>query len=114
MRINSYSFGKIVIDGESYSNDLIIFPDKIVSDWWRKEGHSLCPDDLKKVFEQSVDILIIGTGASGVMSIPEDTKKVIESKGIKIIVLKTKKACKKFNELIEKDENVAAGLHLTC
>jgi len=33
--IESYSFGQMVIDGQEYTSDLIIFPDRINSSWWR-------------------------------------------------------------------------------
>jgi len=39
--IEHYSFGRIVIDGKEYTKDLIIYPDKIRANWWRKEGHKL-------------------------------------------------------------------------
>ena len=41
MKIDSYSFGRIVINGKTYTSDVIIFPDKVDASWWRKEGHLL-------------------------------------------------------------------------
>lgn len=35
--INSYDFGRIVVDGKAYTSDVIIFPDRVNSYWWRKE-----------------------------------------------------------------------------
>ena len=45
-KIESYRFGQIVIDGESYSNDVIIFPDHVKQNWRRNSGHNLVTDDL--------------------------------------------------------------------
>ncbi len=59
MRIESYHFGLIRIDGGTppgenpteYRQDLIVFPDKIKSNWWRKQGHSLAVEDVRDVIE---------------------------------------------------------------
>lgn len=111
--IESYSFGEIVIDGEKYSNDVIIFPDHVKRDWWRKEGHSLHPEDLEEVVEASPEVLVVGTGAYGRLSVPRDTREHIESNGIELVLEKTESACETYNELAEEKETVAA-LHLTC
>ena len=37
--IESYGFGRMKIDGVTYTSDLIIFADHVKSDWWRIEGH---------------------------------------------------------------------------
>ncbi len=36
MKISDYSFGNITINGETYTKDVIIYPDRIFSLWWRK------------------------------------------------------------------------------
>lgn len=111
--IDTYSFGKIVIDDEKYTNDVIIFPERVKDNWWRKEGHKIHPSDLEEVIEESPDVLIVGTGANGRVSIPEETRKYIESKGIELIDNKSDKACEAYNRLKDK-KKVVAALHLTC
>lgn len=111
--IDHYDFGRISIDGKSYNNDLIIFPDKIRDDWWRKEGHKLHIEDLKEVLEVRPEVLVVGTGYSGLMKVPSETRRYIESKGIELTAQKTAEACKTFNSLA-KSRRVVAALHLTC
>ncbi len=113
MKITHYSFGRIIIDGKVYTSDIIIYPETIDSSWWRKEGHYLNIDDLKGAIEARPDIMIIGTGYSGGMKVPEETKEQIESKGIEVHTLITEEAVKLFNKL-QKDRFVIAALHLTC
>jgi len=48
-RIDSYRFGHLVVDGQPHTKDLIILPDKVIAGWWRKQGHTLLPDDLEEV-----------------------------------------------------------------
>ena len=65
MRIDSYSFGVMKVGGTEYRGDLIVFPDKVKSSWWRKEGHSLTIEDLDDILAFKPEVLIVGTGASG-------------------------------------------------
>jgi hypothetical protein len=37
-RLEDYSFGRIVVDGEEQTRDLIVTPDRVVTNWWRREG----------------------------------------------------------------------------
>ena len=41
MHIDSYEFGRIVVDGRAFSQDIILLPDGIQDSWWRLEGHRL-------------------------------------------------------------------------
>jgi hypothetical protein len=111
--IDSYSFGRIVIDGKEFTHDLIIYPDHIDSGWWRKDGHKLQIGDLSEILEVEPRLLIVGTGAYGSMEVPEETLKFLESKGIRVVVDKTLEAVNTFNDL-QGQEGVVAALHLTC
>ncbi len=101
--IDEYSFGRIVIVGREYNRDIIIFPDHIKPNWWRREGHKLYPDDLKDVIEYNPEYLIVGCGANCMIDVPFETKKYLEEKSIKIIILNTYEACRKYNEMVETD-----------
>jgi len=58
-------------------------------------------------------IIIIGIGNPGLMEVPEETKRFVQSIGIELIVDNTKNACQIYNKLKENKEVIAA-LHLTC
>jgi hypothetical protein len=47
--IEKYSFGKIVVNGVAYTNDIKIVKGRVVSDWWRKRGHSVDIEDIQPV-----------------------------------------------------------------
>ncbi len=113
MKIDHYSFGKIVIDGKAYNSDVIIYPSRVDGSWWRKEGHYLHSSDITRVFDAKPDVLIIGTGYSGAMVVPEETVSLVRSKGIEIIIERTGKAVELYNGF-KADKVVAAALHLTC
>ena len=111
--IDSYSFGSMVIDGKEYTSDLIIYPDHVQSSWWRIEGHRLDVEDIKEILEARPEVLVVGTGASGLVEIPEETEKHIGSKRIRLIAQRTEEAYKTFNEL-SKSKRVIGAFHLTC
>ena len=111
--IDSYDFGRIVVDGKAYTSDMIIFPDKVKDNWWRKEGHALHIEDIESVIKEKPEVLIVGTGNYGLLKVLQETKEYIESKGIELIVEPTEKACEMYNE-VSKDKKAVAVLHLTC
>jgi len=111
--IESYTFGQILINGKKYSSDLIIFKDYIYDSWWRKEGHNLCIDDIKEIINKKPEVLIIGTGAYGLMKVPSDLITYLKSKNIEVIIKKTKEACDEYNQLYQ-NKKVIAAFHLTC
>ena len=110
--IEAYRFGKIIIDGKEFTNDVIVFPDKIQSSWWRKEGHRLQLIDLEGVFAKNPKVLIVGTGHDGVMKVDSQVRSFCREKGIELIDLKTAQAVKKYNELA--GPGVIGAFHLTC
>ncbi len=113
MKIEHYSFGKIVIDGRTYTSDVIVYPGRVDSSWWRKEGHYLQSVDLAEVIRVKPDILIVGTGFSGVMTVPVETVGFVQSKGIELRVERTGKAVELYNAM-GAGRVVVAALHLTC
>ena len=112
-QIESYSFGKMVYEGKAYTSDLIIYPDRVDSSWWRLKGHLLQLEDLKEILAENPDILIIGTGAMGVMKVPAPLIKQLENQGIKLLLEKTGEAVKIFNTAGQ-GRKVIGAFHLTC
>ncbi len=114
MKIDSYSFGRIVIEGRAYTSDVIIFRDRVDASWWRKEGHRLQPDDIAEALNEHPDVLIIGTGFAGVMAVPKEVVEHIASYGTEVKIERTAKAVELYNALQGKKKHVIAALHLTC
>ncbi len=71
LRIDSCSFGTLVINGKTYTDDLIIYLDgKIDRPWWRKQGHQLSINDIRDLIDSAPEAIVAGTGVSGGMSHP--------------------------------------------
>ena len=41
MRVNSYTLGRIVINSNECTSGMVVLPDKVIPNWWRREGFSL-------------------------------------------------------------------------
>ncbi len=113
MKIDSFSFGNISIGGKTFTQDVIVFADRVQSPWVREEEHRPQIIEFAEIVRAEPDVLIIGTGYAGVMSIPEQIRNYLTSKGIDVRVEKTKAATELYNSLFGK-EKVIAALHITC
>lgn len=114
MHIDAYQFGRIVIDGCEYVQDVIILPERVQASWWRREGHHLHIEDLDTVLAASPKMLIIGRGFAGVMKVPDEVVQALEAQGIEVHVAKSREAVALYNELAPTTPSLAAAIHLTC
>jgi len=111
--LDAYQFGRIVVDGVAYTQDIIIFPDRVQENWWREAGHSVSVGDLETIFTAKPSHLILGLGAASRVQIPTETMEAIMEAGIDVTALPTREACYLYNEMKDQ-ERIIAGLHLTC
>lgn len=111
--IDDYRFGRITINGKRYTSDVIVYPDRVDASWWRKEGHALAMDDLQEVVAAQPEVLVVGTGAYGLVRVPDALRKALAELGIELSTAKTAEACKTYNDIAPRKKTVAA-LHLTC
>jgi hypothetical protein len=114
MKIEQYAFGRITIDGGTYTRDVIILPDRVWDGWWREEGHRLSVADLDAALKADPDILIVGTGVFSLMKVPAATRVEVEKRHIDLHIANTNKATKLYNDLAVGDKRVVAALHLSC
>mgnify|MGYP006282970985 CR=1 FL=1 len=108
--IDSYSFGRYIIDGKEYTYDIKIIEGRVST--WR--NHDMKVEDILDLVEAQPEIIVIGTGASGVLKVKQEIADLIKSKGIELIIAKTGRACSEFNRLEKEGRKVCAILHGTC
>ena len=111
-RIGEYSFGRVVIDGEEHSRDVIVLPGRVVGDWWRRDGHSLVAEDLDAVIDELPERLIVGCGANGRLRPHPTLLDALAARGVALEALPTAAAVERYGEL--DPARTAAALHLTC
>ena len=114
MRVDQYDFGRIEIAGATYTSDVIISDRHVHAGWRRQQGHRLQVADLDAVIELKPEILVVGTGYYGRMTVPKATRDHLDEIGIKTISAPTREAVEEFNRLQRDCANIVAALHLTC
>ena len=112
--IDSYSFGRIVVNGTAYANDIKIIDDSVIPEWWRKSGHTVAPEDVTDLVSCRPEIVVIGKGKPGYMSTTSETRRLFADHGIELREEKTSRAIQTFNRLHREGRKVCAGFHLTC
>jgi hypothetical protein len=110
--MQGYAFGRVTVDGREETRDVILLPERVVRDWWRKEGHSLVLEDLDEVLDELPERLLIGTGAYGRMRPDPGALETLRARGIEVEVLPTADAVQRYTRLDPR--KTAAALHLTC
>jgi hypothetical protein len=114
-RIEDYSFGRITVDGQEHKRDVIVLPERVVGDWWRRDGHSLVLEDLEEVVDELPEHLVVGCGAHGRLEPDPGVTDQLAERGVRMEALPTAEAVKRYDELAGRNPAaVAAALHLTC
>lgn len=114
MKIESYQFGHIKIDGKAYRNDVRLIGNRVYSGWWRSQGHYVDLTDAKDLLAAEAEVCIFGTGAYGAMRVASEVKAAFKERGVQVVIEKTSPACDLYNRLTSDGKKVIAGLHLTC
>ncbi|MGD9031383.1 MAG: MTH938/NDUFAF3 family protein [Desulfobacteraceae bacterium] len=112
--IDDCSFGVIIIDGKKHTSDLLIYPDGLIMEPWRRmSGHRLSSDDIRELIESGPECIIAGTGVSGQVRPEKTLEKILRQRGITFIAAPNHDAMRYYNEISHK-KRVGACFHLTC
>lgn len=118
LKIDEVSFGKIVINGLPYK-DVLIVKGEVIS---RNKGvlraiygmsHLLSDEEVKKLGEGHPDVIIIGSGHTGMLEVKKSQVKKLKEKCSEFYLLLTPEAAEKYNEFLRK-KKVNALFHTTC
>lgn len=114
VRMEHYAFGRIDIDGRTYTADVVVYPDGTIdADWWRRQGHALAPADIAALLDARPAVIVVGTGYNGRMKPAAGLAAAAQQRGIELKVAQTGAAVDLFNDLAP-DRPTGACLHLTC
>jgi hypothetical protein len=114
-RIEGYSPGRVVVDGVEHTRDVIVLPNRVVGEWWQRDGHSLVVEDLDEVLDELPERLVVGCGYAGQLHPSTAVTDELRRRGTEVETLRTEAAVARYQELAtENPADVAAALHLTC
>jgi hypothetical protein len=122
--IQEFSWGKFIIKGKEHSKtydakkgvgkDIRLIGTEVTK-WAERKGHMLSDEMITGIFDQDIETLIIGQGATGALVCPASVQHFIQLHGIKeLILLNTTEACKKYNKIYRSGKKVALLAHGTC
>lgn len=111
--IDNYTFGEFTINGKKFRSNIVLINNSVKPGRYL-ENHELLIKDFDEILAANPEIVIIGTGASGVVKPSEEIKNEIESEGIQLIIEKSGEAIKTYNKLLKQKKKVAAFMHNTC
>ena len=117
MRIEKYTFGSMQINGNVYSKDLWMINgkiekrDKSIAKSKFGTSHKICSRELRKIVTKKTKKVIIGSGASGLVTLTEKASRFLDDNNIKLEIHKTSDLVLKKIEICEDD---SAIIHLTC
>ncbi len=122
--IEHFSWARFVIAGQEHSQSEeervgkgkdIRLIGREVTRWKERKGHKLTPEMITGVYDQEIEVLVIGIGVDGLIEVPPKVKRAIEERGISTLILKrTPEACRTYNRLFHEGRRVALLAHGTC
>lgn len=113
------SFGSITINGKRYGQVLIV--GETVQEREEKKLYSLFGTthyignwEVEKLLSNKPEVIIIGSGQSGVLEVTDDVRQKLIAEGAKLKILITPEAIKEYNKLVAEGKKVNALIHTTC
>lgn len=110
--IEEYKIGMFKIDGKTYVYDIKI-ADK-VRHWPDREGYELKIQNIQDLINKKPAILVIGTGANGMMNVSEEIKEILYAHKIKFFIEKNPKAVELYNQYLKEKKNICGIFPATC
>lgn len=86
-----------------------------VTRWKEREGHRLKKSMITGVYDQNIEVLVLGIGVQSAIEAPDKVKEDIAEHGItELIIAPTPEACRAYNRLYHEGKKVAMLAHGTC
>ncbi|NQV14767.1 hypothetical protein HQ531_04855 [bacterium] len=115
MRVEYFEFGKINIDGQVYTHDIVIINNRLIEKREKRLSRSLkarfnhTPLTTAENIPWNCATLVVGTGMNGRLPVTEEVRARAFEMNVELIVKTTPEALSYIND---KDTNLI--LHITC
>ena len=116
--INKSSFGSITVDGVVYEHDIIITLDGKVKKRKKKlsklvygTSHKISLDEIKYVYEDNSEGIIIGSGQHGIANLSDEAGEFLKRNNCQIVLRATNEAIREWNT---SNGNWIGLFHITC
>lgn len=112
INIDNAFFGSIIINGQKHDTDLTIYWDGEILQ--RERKHNITRNDIEELMLKEPEVIVVGTGNSGMMKIDTEAELSARLNGVELVVAETPKAAQEFNKLMRLKKRVVAVMHATC
>ena len=118
-KINSVSFGVIVIDGKKYRmRDVVILPDGAVRrrkiGRWLASHHKYEKEDITELIAAGAETVVIGTGIYSGVKLTEGMREYANESKCELVDLPSRQAIQIFDEKENLGIKVGALIHILC
>ena len=117
-KVDSFSFGRIVIDGKKYGRDVLVFPDGTVSQreggFWKFGSHAIKREEIEELVKASPEVVVVGIGTRACASLASDAELCAKEAGVEVMGLPSREAVERLNRLVEEGKRASALIHITC
>jgi hypothetical protein len=117
-KIDSFNFGFIVVDEKQYSSDIVILPDGTVKERTPGKGrlgsHTIARSEIEALTKAQPETILIGTGVQNMARLAHDAEFYLLEPDLDLTLAPSGEVVKKYNQLVEEGEKVAALIHITC
>jgi uncharacterized protein len=107
-----YGPGYVEINNERYAANLVVMPERVVTDWVPAGFSALLREDFKALLEWRPEIVLLGTGSSVRFPHPRLTADLTGAR-IGVDVMDFQAACRTYNVLTAEGRRVLAALILS-
>ena len=104
-----YGEGYVMVNRQRYERNLVVLPDRIVTDWRPAGFDQLGAEDFARLAELAPEIVLLGTGSRLRFPRPELTRALYEAR-IGLEVMDIQAACRTYNILAAEERKVVAAL----
>ena len=117
-KVESLSFGSVIVGGKKYRRDLVLLPDGTVKrrkgGFWIFGSHNIKKREIEELSRSGADEIVIGTGTNSRAGLSDEAKNYVTQAQLQLHTLPSYEAVPKFNHLVDLGKKVAAIIHITC
>lgn len=117
-KVDSISFGSIVVDGKKYRRDVFLLLDGSVKQrkggFWIFGSHNIKKQEIEELSRAGAEVCVIGIGTNSQAKVSKEAKSFAEQAKLELHILPSRQATAKFNQLLETGKKAAALIHITC
>jgi hypothetical protein len=118
LKILSVKWGKMEVEKIGSAKDFKLWPGGGRSWNWTEHGtghfEGIQPGDCEELLQHHCNVVVLSRGMLKRLKISRETIEYLNNNHVEIITEETKKAVKRYNELVDQGKSVGGLFHTTC